>query len=161
TRLQASGTWMTSGRKEPRAASEAGERGCALPDLHALLRIPVHLVFFFHVERGVKRGLIDDDAVDAKFARAVRIGEDAAAQFIVRITPRPDLCVTQKETLVAREAVDRRRALALQRKFVRAIRHRNARLIRNILAHREIAVDEQTLRRTKAAVFFAELRRAH
>src|SRR5262245_13452443 len=124
-RLQATEISMTSGGNRAANGPNGRRRKSALPDLHALLRVPIHLIFLFHVEREVERGLIDDHAVDAEFAGAMRIGEKPAARFVVAGFAAPNLRVTEKESLIARKSVERWRALPLQRQFVRAISHRD------------------------------------
>ena len=56
-----------------------------------LLRRQVQLVAGLHVERLLEVGHVADDAVAAVLGRAVRIGQQALAQFVLAELARPDL----------------------------------------------------------------------
>src|SRR5690606_8993943 len=127
------------------------------PDSDSLLRRSIHLVAGLRVERLMELGDVHDDRVRAVFARAVRVGEQALAQFVIAIFAGPSLRPADEEALIAREAVDDRRFLALQRQLVGAIGHREARQVGDVLAHREIAVDVQPGHRAQRGVLRAEL----
>src|SRR5512141_1582323 len=90
-----------------------------LPDLDHLLRWQVQLVAGLHVECLLEVDHVADDAVAAVLGRAVRIGQQALAQFILAELARPDLAPPEVEALLAGVAVDHRRALTMQRDLVR------------------------------------------
>src|SRR5882724_1966978 len=127
-----------------------------LPNSHAILRIAVQLVARFQCKRRVKLRLIGNDPIHAILARAVRIGEQALAHFVVAVFTRPDLRIADEETLLAAESIDYRSGLAVQRKSVGAERHRDARQIGKILAERQLAVHELLRQRTERIVLFDE-----
>src|SRR6185503_20151964 len=79
------------------------------PDVHALIRREIELVARLHVERLVPGVDVPDDAVDAIFLRAVRVGKELRAQRPLARLALPALGVGDEEALVAGIAVDHRR----------------------------------------------------
>src|SRR6185312_9976947 len=113
----------------------------ALPDDDALLRRAIHLVAFLHAKRLEESRLIDQRAVTARLRRRVRIGLGQLDGQVVAVLATPDLREAEVHTLVAAEAVDRRARLGGGRDLVCLVGNRQTRVVGDVLAERELAVD--------------------
>src|SRR6185437_5004886 len=88
-------------------------RALKLPDLHPILRRQVQLVARLHLERGIPRVEVAH-GFGSELRRRVTVGGKALAQGRVAHLRTPGLAEGEEEALVATEAVDHRRGLAVE-----------------------------------------------
>src|SRR6185503_18365356 len=128
------------------------------PDLHALRRRPPELVAFLQAEGRVELIHVGDDAVRAKFARRVRVGQDDLTHEPLAPLRAPGLAVAEEKPLRSRVAVNHRRLGAVQRVDVGAVGDRGAREVADVLAERELAVYVEPGQRLERRVLLYEAR---
>ena len=131
-----------------------------LPEMHPRLGSEIKLVPGLDVH-GLIPGIdIAHRPVDAEFRRAVRIGKQALARGLLVGLVAPDLAVAQEQPLIAGKPVENRRLLAVEREVIGGLGDGQARKVGDVLAQRQLAVDEHALDRAVAIVLVDELGRA-
>src|SRR4029077_5952397 len=104
----------------PRAGQGALHRSAARssPDAHALIRRQVQFLPRPHIESAVPGVDVANHAVDAEVRWAVRIARDLRAQVLIALLLPPDLRPGKEEALIAGEATQARRCLAVERAVI-------------------------------------------
>src|SRR5262249_54929305 len=100
--------------------------GALLPDDNTVFRCSVHPIAGFDVERGVEGLQISDGSIRAIRLGRVRLREERLAQVFVAVLRTRDAGPAEEEALVAGQAVDDWRRLAVEREVVRLVGDRQA-----------------------------------
>src|SRR5262249_13136531 len=135
-----------SSQRPPPAHAEGGRSknitlASALPDVSPLLRRQIEFIARLHFEGGVPGIDVALGVLASNHVGGMFVGEDAIGDTLAADESAPDLRPGHEEALVAGEAVDDRRLLAVERELVGRIGHLQTAMIANVLPARVARAD--------------------